>query len=177
MPAGAGSPAYSFRRFPSCARLLQNRRGSLAEPLASYSSRSGSRRRPGTGVVRFPAFSIGADGPCFASARRLFRMTRSPRFLLRRTAHRAATRMAVIVLLQLIIRSHQRPAVLLRGPLLPGEFLSQHGELRFSSGDGATTSSRRVSAMNIYLLFLVSFELRNYNGNALTEHKRRKIIF
>ena len=85
--------------------------------------------------------------------------------------------MAVVVLLQLIIRSHQRPAVLLRGPLLPGEFLSQHGELRFSSGDSATTSSRMVSAMNIYLLFLVSLELRDYNGNVLSEHKRRKIIF
>ena len=31
--------------------------------------------------------------------------------------------------------------------------------------------------MNIFLLFLVSLELRDYNGNALSEHKRRKIIF
>ena len=189
MSAGAGSPAYSFRRFPSCARLLQNRRGSLTEPLASYSSRSVSRRRPGAGVVRFPAFSIGADGPCFASARRLFRMTRSPRFLLRRTAHRAATR---------ITPPRQRPC----GPqsrstpstrTAPGcrqialaarqnhrlRILNRRGRalLRFSSGDSATTSSRRVSAMNIYLLFLVSLELRDYNGNVLSEHKRRKIIF
>ena len=44
--------------------------------------------------------------------------------------------MAVVVFLQLIVRRHQRPAVLLHSPLLLGELLSQHGELGFRTRDG-----------------------------------------
>ena len=44
--------------------------------------------------------------------------------------------MAVVVFLQLIIRRHQCPAVLLHGPLLLGELLSQHGQLGFRACDG-----------------------------------------
>ena len=43
--------------------------------------------------------------------------------------------MAVVVFLQLIVRYHQRPTVLLHSPLL-GELLSQHGQLGFCARDG-----------------------------------------
>jgi hypothetical protein len=43
---------------------------------------------------------------------------------------------AVVVFLQLIIRRHQRPAVLFHGPLLLGKLLTQHGQLGFRARDG-----------------------------------------
>ena len=44
--------------------------------------------------------------------------------------------MPVVVFLQLIVRRHQRPAVLLHGTLLLGEFLSRHRQLGFRARDG-----------------------------------------
>ena len=44
--------------------------------------------------------------------------------------------MAVVVFLQLIVRCHQRPAILLHGPLLLGKLLTQHGQLGFRARDG-----------------------------------------
>ena len=44
--------------------------------------------------------------------------------------------MPVVVFLQLIVRCHQRPAVLLHSPLLLGELLTQHGQLGFRACDG-----------------------------------------
>ena len=44
--------------------------------------------------------------------------------------------MAVVVFLKLIVRRNQRPAVLFHGPLLPGELISQHGQLGFRARDG-----------------------------------------
>ena len=44
--------------------------------------------------------------------------------------------MAVVVFSQLFICRHQRPAVLFHGPLLPGELISQHGQLGFRARDG-----------------------------------------
>ena len=44
--------------------------------------------------------------------------------------------MAVVVFLQLIVCCHQRPAVLLHGPLLLGELVPEHGQLGFRARDG-----------------------------------------
>ena len=44
--------------------------------------------------------------------------------------------MPVVVFLQLIVRCHQSPAVLLHGSLLLCELLSQHGQLGFRACDG-----------------------------------------